>query len=376
MKILFVCGSIEPGHDGVGDYTRELAGALHSHGVEVMIVGLMDRSITGKKSESQISRGKKVKTLRLSAHLSDSERKVAYTELISEFDPDIISLQYVPYAFSAKGVPFNLPRFLKTRHEKPKWHFMIHEAYVWHDLRFKRKLLSRMQIFILKRLVRKLEPVEIQTSIPFYQNLLREISIKSDILGLFGNIEILPDHNSIKKPPVLQGLYFGAGPLSATFGKFSEGLKNYYLKKHEKINLVFCGRPDFRTKDFIDYLKKEFEGMSIDIIEKGPLEPADLSASFLESHFGISRESDALIGKSGTAIAMLEHGMPIWVPLHDDDCKQEKQFDFRKNQCFTNLEEIDNPIFRNGFQPERRLDDISAKFLQSLPVSVIKVAHS
>lgn len=371
MKLLFICGSIEPGQDGVGDYTRELAGSLRSRGVEVMILALMDRSVNGIKYQNQTGGQQTIATLRIEAKLSDSERRGAYIKLLSEFKPDIISLQYVPYAFSAKGLPFGLSKILDTNSVQVKWHFMIHEAYVWHDLRFKRKVLSVLQVQILKKLVRTFEPVRIHTSIPFYQKLLSEIAIKSDILGLFGNIHILPDQLAIQKSRIVQGVYFGSGPLAQNFHTFSEGIKNYSLRKSEKINLVFCGIPDFRTLEFIKYLKKDFEGMNIEIIEYGPLSPAELSALFLKSQFGISRESEMLIGKSGTAITMLEHGLPLWVPLSKDNKNEKNKFDFRGDQCISNLDEIEAPFFRDGFKPESRLDAISAKFLNSLPVSLI-----
>ena len=43
MKILFFCGSAEPGKDGVGDYTRRLCGELLRIGHETQILSLFDR---------------------------------------------------------------------------------------------------------------------------------------------------------------------------------------------------------------------------------------------------------------------------------------------------------------------------------------------
>ena len=34
MKIVFICGCLEPGKDGVGDYTRRLSAELIDHGVD------------------------------------------------------------------------------------------------------------------------------------------------------------------------------------------------------------------------------------------------------------------------------------------------------------------------------------------------------
>jgi hypothetical protein len=43
MKIVFVCGSVEIGRDGVGDYTRQLGLELLNQGHEVRIIGINDK---------------------------------------------------------------------------------------------------------------------------------------------------------------------------------------------------------------------------------------------------------------------------------------------------------------------------------------------
>mgnify|MGYP003474349261 CR=1 FL=1 len=42
MKILFICGSLEPGKDGVGDYTRRFCGELLKMNYEVQILSIND----------------------------------------------------------------------------------------------------------------------------------------------------------------------------------------------------------------------------------------------------------------------------------------------------------------------------------------------
>ena len=43
MKLLFLCSSLEPGRDGVGDYTRRLAGECLRQGHEVRLLSLNDK---------------------------------------------------------------------------------------------------------------------------------------------------------------------------------------------------------------------------------------------------------------------------------------------------------------------------------------------
>ena len=42
MRIVFICGSLEPGRDGVGDYVRHLAVAVAQQGHETAAVALRD----------------------------------------------------------------------------------------------------------------------------------------------------------------------------------------------------------------------------------------------------------------------------------------------------------------------------------------------
>ena len=48
MKIMFICGSLEPGKDGVGDYTRRLCAHLKKHHIEVGILAYNDKFINSE----------------------------------------------------------------------------------------------------------------------------------------------------------------------------------------------------------------------------------------------------------------------------------------------------------------------------------------
>jgi hypothetical protein len=53
MKILFICGSLEPGRDGVGDYCRRLAGEFLRTGIDTQILSLCDQHATSFTNENQ-----------------------------------------------------------------------------------------------------------------------------------------------------------------------------------------------------------------------------------------------------------------------------------------------------------------------------------
>ena len=114
MKILFLCGSIEPGKDGVGDYTRRLSGELLRNGHKVKIISLMDNNVNTYKEEIQITDNNlAINTKRIPKESSIAERKAYVKQILNEEGVDWISLQYVPHSFNDKGLPFWLPNFLK-----------------------------------------------------------------------------------------------------------------------------------------------------------------------------------------------------------------------------------------------------------------------
>ena len=135
MKILFLCGSAEPGKDGVGDYTRRLCGELIRIGHQAQILSLFDKHSDTFISQIQVIENTDVLVNRIPIKLPYSKRLSFTNEIIQKFTPDWISLQYVPHSFNLKGLPFWLISFLKKVNIKHKWHVMFHVMNYFHPLR-------------------------------------------------------------------------------------------------------------------------------------------------------------------------------------------------------------------------------------------------
>ena len=105
MKIVFLCGSLEPGRDGVGDYTRRLAGELLRQGQQVAVIALHDLLVNEREDPMGTQQEGKllIPTLRLSSRLSWATRIRQASTFIKTIDPDWISLQFVPFSFHKKG---------------------------------------------------------------------------------------------------------------------------------------------------------------------------------------------------------------------------------------------------------------------------------
>src|SRR4051812_20090145 len=105
MRILFICGCLEPGKDGVGDYTRRLAEASIGQEHEVFLISLQDKYVVSNDFVANVQNGVavQIQTARLSANIMWSERIKIINRIIEDYKPNWISLQYVPYSFNKKG---------------------------------------------------------------------------------------------------------------------------------------------------------------------------------------------------------------------------------------------------------------------------------
>jgi len=65
MKIILVCSSLEPDRDGVGDYSRLLAGALITQGHECTLLALNDKFVRDVQHDVQLANNLKVYVLRI-----------------------------------------------------------------------------------------------------------------------------------------------------------------------------------------------------------------------------------------------------------------------------------------------------------------------
>lgn len=359
-NILFVCGSMEPGRDGVGDYTRLLASELKKRGYRVSIIALRDKFIHESFIEKQEQSGIPLEVLRCTITDKLKVRGALAKKYANNFNPDWISLQFVPYAYSTYGVPIGLGAVIRSMNQNAKIHMMIHESYLTGKLSLKLNMVRIGQILGVKNLVKDLKPDVVHTSIPSYQKLLKDIGVNSDKLGLFGNLPIVRHQPEHKPNEQLKAVYFGIGPQESSFGKFSKGISQLIEKSGRSVELIFCGSLGEIGEQFLDFLNAQnIEGLQITSL--GRMESDDLSALFFQADFGVARVKPGLLGKSGSAIAMLEHGLPLWVPLAENKTQIENDFDFRTELCF---HELTLELLKG--EPMSRLIQVTDKFEKHL----------
>ena len=188
MKLLFICSSLAPGESGVGDYVRQLATSLRLLNNQVVLFSINDKTTCFNIQAPD------EQSIRLSASLSLDFKLKVLRAYCSSFEPDWISLQYVPYSFDRRGLPLRLPFRLKGLCRSAKWHIMFHELWIYSskNSKLRHKLVSFLQRQAVKNLSLCLQPAVVHTSNPLYSYLLGQLGIVNTRLPLFSGINVEP----------------------------------------------------------------------------------------------------------------------------------------------------------------------------------------
>jgi hypothetical protein len=322
MKILFLCGSLENQKDGVGDYTRNLAGAIIKKGNVCQIVALMDKGSLEDTHEIQKIDGVEIEVLRLPYENGFHQNAKSTMQLVESFNPDWISLQYVPFSFHHKGMPFGFHNALLPLLRNRNFHIMFHELWVGISVisPLKHKILGFFQQRIAKQIINKSKPLSITTTNILYDLVLNKANIKPTVLPLFSNISKVEANNNYFNSLLTQ--YNITDPSSCYFvgvfgtiypqANIEDELMNLYESKEKNKKIVFLhfGRIGVYGKKELERLKDHFIGM-IQFIELGEL-PSDKVSTILQKlHIGISCTPSQHVGKSGVYAALKLHGVDV-----------------------------------------------------------------
>lgn len=303
MKIIFFCGSAEPGKDGVGDYTRRFCGELIREGHEVKILSLCDYQVSSYTTDYQSVEGVIVAVKRIPTATSNDQRFNWSQDVLNDFQPDWISLQFVSYSFNSKGLPFWLPLFLKKLKGNHKWHIMFHELWLGIDIEssFRHKCIGKLQQLIIKKMIRNTKPYFISTQNKLYQFFLQSHNIVADILPICGNIPVA----AIKKDSneFTQFVLFGTIHPGAPFKDFVEDLIANSNRFKKIIKFIFIGKNGSELTNYTTVLENchicyEVLGIQSEMI---------ISQVLINSDYGISTTPYFQTEKSGVYAAYREH---------------------------------------------------------------------
>lgn len=319
MKVVFICSSLEPGHDGVGDYTRLLAGEIIKQGNSAAILSVNDKYIDVITTGTQEANGIQVPVMRIPVGVPNSKWLVEVKTWLNDLNPEWLSLQFVPFGFHPKGLPFNLSKQLLFLGGDRKWHIMFHELWVGIAQEESKKLFywGLLQRAIIKSLLSKLKPSVIHTQTLLYQKLLEKLGFKAQLLPLFGNIPVTDKQIDKNDENEISFVVFGLIHSGAPINSFAREAAEYSRNKNIKITLTFIGRCGPEQERWAKIWKSE--GLELNIM--GEQSAEQISAVLSNASMGISATALAVIEKSGTFAAMRDHKLPVislskpWNPI-------------------------------------------------------------
>jgi hypothetical protein len=305
----------------VGDYTVRLAAELRSRGHDCLCAAINDRHLERDAGENGLVRGSGF--VRLSRKKNWSGRMEFLRKEAAEFRPDWVSLQFVPYGFDQKGLPFLLPGRLCSIRGGFHWHVMFHE--LWYGEAkvgsLKESLVYFSQRSIIRLLLAKLQPLQVHTHIGLFKERLRGLGANPVLLPLFGNIPV------VESPPepwgeVCPALRIGAKRTlkCGVFGSVAPGsLPGPLLSMIDEVArqrgagavfIHFGETGGSRGREAWENAMRNLpEGAEAVVL--GPQPAGRISAILQHLDLGIATTPPSALGKSGTFAAMREHGLPV-----------------------------------------------------------------
>jgi hypothetical protein len=272
-------------------------------------------------SESQEIEGAIVPVLRLPGSLPWNERTALARKWLNTYNPEWISLQYVPFAFHPRGLAFDLADHLISISGPRPVHWMFHELWIlWSfPLPLRQRLLGQAQKFGVRRCLKKVKPRAVATQLPIYQKELRKLGIAAEIHPLHGNIPVCTKGDakqwlsrqcaSLKAPGTTTAGFFGNILPTLDTGRLASQMAKLNVPK-EKLVMLLAGKVGDESARHWKILEQELK-TTAGFHQLGELNEREASLYFSSLDFGLTSYPPELMQKSGSVAAMREHGLPV-----------------------------------------------------------------
>lgn len=369
MDILFFCGSAEAGKDGVGDYTRRLCTELLHRGHEVRILALCDNQADSFVTEKQWVGNDEVVVYRIPIAATVKERFSWTKHIINDFQPDWISLQFVPYSFNPKGLPFWLPSFLKKLKGNHRLHIMFHELWIGMDLNatIKSKCIGLLQKSLVQKILKAKDKIVVDTQTDLYQSKISKLGYKAQILPLFSNIiknEATNDKGNIYHSE-LKFCVFGNIHYGAPIEKFIYDLKLVLSlsKELRTLKFVFIGNCGVALEEW----KKVLQANDVKYEVTGFVNDLEISNILSSCQYGISTTPYILNQKSGSLASMFDHELAVLCVARNWSVRGFNQRVYSNLMKYENHKTIDSFLDKKFVVlNDNNLEYVATKFLNHL----------
>jgi hypothetical protein len=344
----------------------KLSSQLISQGVESRAIALFDHFIQDEVLETVQLDKVSLTVLRLPSEWDWAKRFRCAQKFINAYNPEWLSLQFVPFSFQNKGLPFLTAKRLKQIGKGRKWHCMFHELWVGMEdgSSVKHRIWGQLQKLIILKLLKSLNPSKVHTQSKLYQVQLEKLNWNSEYLPLFSNIKkVEAPINAKTNKKEFSLVIFGTIHPNAPVEDLAQEIKDYNVESNFELIVRIMGRTGREGSHWKRVL--ESAGLTVDVLGEQPENL--ISEKLRDALIGISTTSLYHIEKSGTVAAMLDHGLPVLcvsevnkypvsIPLTIPDGVAE----YKRGTFKTFISQRPNIYFKNS------ISEIAAKFTSSL----------
>jgi hypothetical protein len=369
MKILFICGCLEPGKDGVGDYVRRMADGCQALGCVVTMLALNDHHV----SALTIHDANRYRVVRVPNQFPAAGRKQRLSEIVTAAKPEVISLQYSPFAYDHWGIAAGLAGLAPVLPPSIARHILLHELWLEHrDGGWRAQLRGRLQRIALRRTLRAWQPAVVQTTNDAYQLRLARLGVNARKLALPSNVPVCKPGNSswfeqeVELPGESNSRWvFGIfGTIHPEWDGASalQRLIEVAEKNNRTTLFLSIGRSESHFRRWQEWQQRFGEKVVWSPLGERPL--SQISEFLQKIDFGLSTNPLALTGKSGSVAAMLEHGLPVIVFRLEGERRLPSIH--RAEQIIPADETLNERISRaRKLPPEDRLLPVAREFLDT-----------
>ncbi len=289
----------------------------------------MDSSATVVLTETILVYGVSLPVLHIPRSLGWEQRCAALRAYLDEQQPRHVIFRFIPYSLNPKGIVRAAARWLPRVLSGRSLLWLMDEIWLGSGpTSFKHRLVGLIQRACILRLVRGVKPKRIYTNNRFNTRALRHEGVDAETLRLFGNIPLVGGDRGVW----LQAEFVKAGvPITATnrgqwlvlgnFGLFhSDWQPDAFLSTLRDLSkqlgksVCFVGIGSLGSYANHWQAVAKTWGGDFTFLHLGRRSDVEVSLFLQSVDFGITTNPYYLVGKSGTCMAMLDHGLPIIIP--------------------------------------------------------------
>jgi hypothetical protein len=309
-----------------------LAAALKMRDIPTTMVAMSDSVIEdARRRERQEALGQVIDAFRLSRRTPMRQRIEAARAFLDDSGARHVMFAMVCYDYDRRGIMWRAARQLPALAGGRSASILFHETWIGEveGSSLYIRCIGAAQRMAVKRFVRHLAPGRIYTTNPTYRAMLGARGIDAEIVPHCGNIPVDTRDASSWLPAALAAAGFDPGPgglaglyLVGLFGTLYPGLDMPSLlptleavarRSGRRLCVATIGRQGARAAEWQRWHLAHGAAYGFVALQERP--PAVVSQFLNSLDLGVASTSLAQIGKSGTAAAFREHGIPTLVPV-------------------------------------------------------------